>query len=198
MPLNNICRIVTALSIITFSSSLYAQFTKTGLSHCRRGERIQFSCRIGVKMVSLCGGGVAGPLKSLIYRYGTLGKIENEYIAHPDNTNRFFGSVAPANPGASISQVWFEKGEMRYLLTECIGGNCPRGGGLAVLRRDRVLMNVPCNNSEKDNFASFSNELVEFTSRVKTSRSATELLTIEEAGIYDVNELFPTRGDPRW
>ena len=198
MHLINSYRVLIFMGISALTGSIAAQSIIAVVTHCQPDERVQYSCRIGKKTVSLCGGGTAGALTSLIYRYGAIGKIENEFVARPETNNRFFGSVGPANPGASISQVWFDKGEVRYLLTECTGGNCPKGGGLAVLRHDRILTNTPCADSESDDLSLFSNDLVRFTSRVESSRSATELLIIQEVHAYDVNKLFPTKDGPRW
>jgi hypothetical protein len=172
---------MAVLAALSVSARVLAQPAGATGTHCRTDERVQFSCQIGSKTVSLCAEGKTGAITSLAYRYGLRGKIENEFVARPDNSNRFFGSVSPVHPGASVSQIWFDRGHVRYLLTECVGGRCPHGAGLAVLRGDRVLMNGHCVNSAENDLAWFSRDLVTFGSDAAGSRSATELLRIEDA-----------------
>ncbi len=165
------------------------------VSHCRADERVQFSCPIGAKLVSLCAAGKPGQpgtIASLSYRYGAPGQVENEFVATPGNNRRFFATVSPARPGASVNQLWFDRGDTRYLLTECVGGHCPQPGGLAVLRGDALLMNARCGASA---LAWFSRELVRFGADAEGSRSMTELLRIEDAD-NDLQKIYPGRGAP--
>ncbi len=159
-------------------------------SHCRSDERVQFSCPIGAKLVSLCAGGKAGAIASLSYRYGAPGHIENEFVAAPGNGRHFFATVSPARPGASVNQIWFDRGDTRYLLTECVGGSCPQPGGLGVLRGDALLMNARCGAGAQ---AWFSRELVSFGSDAADSRSLTDLLRIEDAD-NDLQKIYPGGG----
>ncbi len=176
MPSNKLCR--TAALLVILSLGAHAQGAPAPGTHCQAGESVRFSCRIGSKTVSLCAG---DKVAYLAYRYGLPGKIENEFIARPDNGNLFFGTVSPAAPGASVNQVWFDRGAVRYLLTECTGGNCPQQAGLAVLRGDRLLMNGRCARETGTDLAWFSRELVHFGSDAAGSRSSTDLLRIEDA-----------------
>ena len=150
-------------------------------TQCQAGETAYFSCTVGAKTASLCGRGQAAALQALTYRYGPAGKVELEFTARADNSQRFYATVSPLSPGASVSQVWFDRGELRYLLTECSGGNCAKNAGLAVLRGDRVLMNATCSSTAAGDLAFFSPELVRFGSGAADSRSASELLRIEDA-----------------
>ena len=150
-------------------------------THCQPGERVQFSCAVGAKTVSLCARGEPGAVVALAYRYGLPGKVENEFVARPDNRNRFSGTVSPARPGASVAQVWFDRGDTRYLLTECTGGNCAQRAGLAVLRGERLLMTAACGRVAENDLAWFARDLVKFGADAAGSRSATELLRIEDA-----------------
>ena len=181
---------------LIFSGSVFSQPTRT--THCLTDERVQFSCRIGTKLVSLCAGGEIGMTTSLSYRYGRIGKIENEFIARHDNNNRFYATAMPANPRAAVKQVWFNRGEIRYLLTECNGGSCPQQGGLAVLRGYRVLMNARCKDEKENDLAWFSSELVSFNLGEKWNvQSATPLLEIVKED-YHFDELFPSPPGVLW
>lgn len=153
------------------------------LSHCHSDERVEFSCRIGEKTVSLCAAGPEGHIDTLSYRYGVLGKVENEFTAKGDSPNHFFGTVMPARPGANVRQIWFDKGTVRYLLTQCVGGSCPYSSGLAVLRGERVLSKRVCQQPPpQQDSDTFKKELVSFGSNVGASHSNTPLL---ELGEYD-------------
>lgn len=198
MHLNKYYRVAALLATSTLSGSLFAQSAEKGLTHCYPDERVQFSCRIGAKTVSLCGGGTDGPLTSLAYRYGLMGKIEKEFVARPGNTLRFYGTEGPINPRARLQQVWFDQGNTRYLMTACTGGSCPQHAGLAVIRNyTHILMNVPCRFTYHD-FDSFSPELGLFSSHVENSQSATEMLIMEDVGGNDIPKLFPNKGGPMW
>ena len=153
----------------------------TGATLCQPGERVQFSCAVGAKTVSLCARGEAGTVVALAYRYGLPGKVENEFVARPGNRDRFSATVSPARPGASVAQVWFDRGDTRYLLTEGTGGNCAQRAGLAVRRGDRLLMNAACGRVAENDGAWFARDLVRFGADAAGSRSATDLLRIEDA-----------------
>ena len=90
------------LLVLASSGSIDAKLNFNAVTRCTTDERVQYSYQFGSKVVSLCGGGTVGPLTSLAYRYGEIGNVENEFVARPENTNRFFGTVSPANPGADL------------------------------------------------------------------------------------------------
>ena len=160
-------------------------------NHCKAPEQVAFSCQVGGKVASLCAGGPATAPATLSYRYGRPGKVENEFTARPDNRNRFYATSSPARPGASVNQVWFDRGDTRYVLTECVGGSCSRRGGLAVLRGEKILMNGSCAAAQSDE-AAFSREFVQFGSGAADSRSATPLLIIEDAD-NDIVRIYSQR-----
>ena len=151
------------------------------VSLCQPDEAVRFSCPIGRKLVSLCAAGKPGAPEALSYRYGAVRHVEKTFVASTDNGRRFYGTVSPARPGASVSQVWFDQGEMRYLLSACTGGSCAFHAGLAVLQGDRILMNARCDRAKGDDLAWFSSDLVRFGSGAADSASATSLLQIEDS-----------------
>ncbi len=150
------------------------------VSLCHPDEAVRFSCPIGRKLVSLCAAGKSGASESLSYRYGAARHIEKTFVASADNGRRFHGTVSPARPGASVSQVWFDLGEVRYLLSACTGGSCAFRAGLAVFQGDRILMNARCDRAGDGDLAWFSSDLVKFGSGAADSASATSLLLIED------------------
>jgi hypothetical protein len=183
---------------------------------CKATEQVAFSCQLGRKVVSLCtataSGAAAnsapttastaastaastvasGPPASLAYRYGVPHRIENEFVATPANGLRFLGTVEPLLPDAIVREVWFEKSGYRYLLTACVGGDCPYESGLAVTHGDKLLSASRCQFTQGFQGA-FSRNLADFGSDAKTSVSRTPLL---EIGDYanDVDKLYPAKG----
>ena len=140
---------------------------------------VAFSCPTATKIVSLCAKPEAGPAaKQLIYRYGTVKKVELEYVATADNGKRFGATVSPATPGASVHQLWFNRGDIRYLLTECVGGSCPHGAGVAVLNPEKVLMSARCVAGDTPSQAFFPRSLIEFGNGADDTRSRTELIVL--------------------
>ena len=179
-------------------SSTGANPSDAVITHCLPTERVQFSCRIGIKVVSLCAGGASENITSLSYRYGLIGKVENEFIALPGNKNRFYTTVMPANPRAAVKQIWFSRGELRYLLTECGGGSCPQEGGLAVLKGYQVVMNRKCEYERANNLGWFSGELVLFSLGENwTVQSFTPLLKVVKED-YHFDKLFPAKPGVLW
>lgn len=164
------------------------------VTHCRAGERVEFSCSLGKKTISLCASGMPGHIESLSYRYGAIGKVENEFTAQTGGRKHFYGTVMPARPGALVRQVWFDKGDFRYLVLQCVGGDCPFPSGLAVLRGDKVLSKRKCEQPPpRPDLDTFSRDLADFGSSVDDSHSNTPLL---ELGEYDnlLDEIFGGKG----
>ena len=150
-----------------------------GSSHCTAQEEVFFSCQVGKKIVSLCALRQDGEVTKLSYRYGVPRKIENEYIANMQNQHRFFASVVPLGPQATINQAWFVTGDTKYLLTECVGAACPHASGLTVFRRERMLSNARCAQGG-DGQPWFSSGVVKFGPEVDASKSTTRLLLLME------------------
>ena len=150
-------------------------------SLCQADESVAFSCATGSKLASLCASRKGDTLDALVYRFGAPGRIEKEFRASQDNQNRFSGFVSPANPRASVREIWFEQGPFTYLLTQCVGGDCAHPAGIAVLRDGKLKLNAYCAFDPKNDTAWFAPELVEFGSDLQDSKSKTNLLKLEEA-----------------
>jgi hypothetical protein len=158
------------------------------VTHCRADEKVFFSCVAGKKTVSLCGQQGADGLASLTYRFGLPGHVENEFSATAANGRTFLGTVEPDSPRAQVQEIWFDRGDIRYLLTTCLGGDCPYQGGLAVLKRGKVLTKSKCAGG--DAHATFSTDLVEFGDGTEQSRSHTPLLKIDDY-TNSIDQLYP-------
>ena len=178
MHSNRQARLTGLCFSLVMGAAAHAQAATAG--HCGAQEQVVFSCQVGAKTVSLCSVGHDAQIASLTYRYGRRGKVENEFIANADNGRRFFATASPLKPGASINQLWFDNGDTRFLVTECVGGRCPYQAGLAVLRGDELLMRQRCARSEPDT-AAFSRQIITFGSGSVDSRSQTPLIQIDDA-----------------
>jgi hypothetical protein len=161
------------------------------ISHCTVQEKIFFSCQVGKKVVSICALENSGEIDKLIYRYGFLGKIENEYVASVHNQHRFFGTAEPVAPRASVDQTWFVSGDVKYLLTACRGGDCDHTAGLTVFRRERILSNTRCAET-KDSQPWFAREVVYFGGDLDSSKSNTKLLILMEDD-NSLEKIYPSR-----
>lgn len=172
------------------------QPASTPTNHCLPEENVAFSCQVGPKLVSLCSRPTAGQISALAYRYGLPGAVENEYVATPGNAHRFFGTVSPLSPRAWISQVWFTRGDVKYLIMECVGGDCPASARLTVMQGDKIVSNKQCQRTADDR-AWFSPDLVKFGDSLEESRSNTVLLRLV-AEENPVERVFAEqlRGDP--
>ncbi len=158
---------------------------------------VAFSCPTATKIVSLCAKPESGPAaKQLTYRYGTAKKVELEYVATADNGKRFGATVSPAAPGTSVHQLWFNRGDIRYLLTECVGGSCPHGAGVVVLNPEKVLMSARCVAGDTPSQAVFSRSLIEFGNGADDTRLRTELIKIEDSD-NSLDRIYKTARPPR-
>jgi hypothetical protein len=158
-------------------------------THCHADEKAYFSCMAGKKTVSLCGDVSNGDITKLTYRYGALDKVELEFSASSASGPHFMATVEPDSPRAAIREVWFDRGSYRYLLHACQGGDCPYGGGLAVLRGERVLSNAKCQRGP-DAMDFFSRDLIEFGDGTEHSKSHTPLLEIGDVA-NPIDKLYP-------
>lgn len=182
---------------VLLMSMLFASAQASDVTLCRAGEAVAFSCASAGKTASLCAMPEAGPgAKALIYRYGTVGKVELEHVANEQNGQTFFATVSPATPGALVKQVWFNRGDVRYLLTECVGGACPYGAGIAVLKPDRVLMHRRCESNDLPDQAVFSRKLISFGDGLDDTRSFTHLIRLEDAD-NSLDVIYKSRRPPQ-
>lgn len=106
---------------------------------CEAGETPFFSCEIGAKRVSVCGGG-----SGAVYRYGTPGKVE---LASRSLTfaNRGYS-------GGGESQITAKNADYTYTVYDSTvrtsfgeGGNDPEfSSGLVIARGGRVVSSKMC------------------------------------------------------
>lgn len=163
-------------------------------THCEPHEAVQFSCRVRAKIVSLCATTRDGAIASVAYRYGRPGQVENQYEANLGNDHRFFATEMPASPGALVRQVWFDRGKTRYLITDCVGGECGRHAGLAVLQGRKLLSRQWC-DAATTSPARFVPSLVRFGTGSAGPVALTPLVLLQETD--NLLEVIYPGGAPR-
>ena len=107
---------------------------------CQAAEPVLFSCKVGTKMVSICGQGQG----SAVYRYGRPDRVELEA------TNLHF--VEHAFSGGGETQVYADTSAYRYIVYDRLvrtsfdnGQHDPQAeSGLVVLNGDRTVSSRRC------------------------------------------------------
>lgn len=156
---------------------------------CEAGQQVVFHCSLGAKAVSLCSAGEGDSISALEYRYGRPSHVELRWQATAANGRQFIASMVPLAPGANVRQLWFDNGGVRYLLSQCTGGNCPAAAGLAVLRGQRLLSRQVC-RATADDRAWFSPRLGRFGEDAASSQAGTPLLRFDDVD-NGVERLYP-------
>jgi len=116
-------------------------------SLCARGEEVIFSCGVGRKMVSVCGGRATAPHAQ--YRYGAPGSIE---LAFPGPGQSGLSYAREMYSGGGALQIRFSTGGYDYAVysrTIRTGfgrrGNNPQfSDGVMVMRGGRLVSNRAC------------------------------------------------------
>lgn len=177
----------TFIVLLLLSSCAYALESEEP-TRCRLDERTFFSCKIKGKTLSICASPVDQPFEALEYRFGLASKNELTYTATRANKNRFHAYVEPVSPGALVSQVWFDRGAFRYLVSQCVGGNCPKKGGLIVYKNNKPILSAACEGGFHEH-AWFDPKVIDFGSDFAESSSKTELVILEEIA-NDIESLY--------
>ena len=115
-------------------------------SLCARGEVVVFSCGIGRKMVSVCGGRTPAPHAQ--YRFGAPGDIE---LAFPGPGQSGLTWAREVYSGGGALQIGFSSGGYDYAVysrtvrTGFRGRNNPRfSDGVMVRQSGRLISNRSC------------------------------------------------------
>ena len=120
-------------------------------SLCAVGEQVIFSCGIGRKMVSVCGGRATAPHAQ--YRFGTPGNIE---LAFPGPGQSGLSYAREMYSGGGALQIRFATGGYDYAVYSRTvrtgfgrsGRNNPRfSDGVMIRRGGRLISNQACNTA---------------------------------------------------
>jgi hypothetical protein len=178
-----------ALALAGWVSAAAAEPASADL--CTPPQRVMFHCTLGAKSVSLCAGMEGERIASLAFRYGVPGQIEMSYTADAAQGRHFSATAGPLAPRASVRQLWFTHGDSTWLLSQCVGGDCPQSARLSVLQGERIVSNQRCLRSDDDR-AGFARALVRFGGDASESRSNTGLVVIEDVD-HGIERLYPAR-----
>ena len=137
-----------AVPLLILPEAVAAQAPTPRGSLCARGEEVIFSCGVGRKMVSVCGGRATAPHAQ--YRYGAPGNIELAFPGPADQSRLVYEREAYSGGGAL--QIRFTRGGYDYAVysrTIRTGfgrrGNNPRfSDGVMVMRGGRLVSNLAC------------------------------------------------------
>ena len=139
---------ILALPGATFGPAEAAQARTPRGSLCAVGEQVIFSCGVGRKMVSVCGGRATAPHAQ--YRFGTPGDIELAFPG-PGQSGLSYGREMYSGGGAL--QIRFSAGGYDYAVYSRTvrtgfgrdGRNNPRfSDGVMVRRGGRLISNRAC------------------------------------------------------
>ncbi len=152
-----------------------------GAQPCAPGEAPLYAGTVGRKSARVCATPAQPPYTRIEYRFGPPGTIELAYAADAANGQKFFASNQALMPRASLSHLWFVNGDTTYVITECIGGRCPHGGGIVVAKGRRIMarIKIPDGTFTADQTVDFLGE-----------RSATPLIEIRYPQGLDLPALF--------
>lgn len=116
-------------------------------SLCAVGEQVIFSCGVGRKMVSVCGGRATAPHAQ--YRFGTPGDIELAFPGPADQSQLTYARETYSGGGAL--RIIFTRGGYDYTVysrtvrTGFRGRNNPQiSDGVMVSRGGRLVSNMAC------------------------------------------------------
>lgn len=171
------------------SAAMAADLMPASTALCGPRQQAVFHCSLGAKSVSLCAVVEGQRVTTLDYRYGTRARLELTQQA--STAQPFKATQSQLAPGARARQVWFDRGGYTYLVSQCIGGDCPYSAGLAVLKGYEVVMNRRCVRTADDR-ASFAPELARFGRDAASSEAKTGLLVFDDVDL-GLERLYPTR-----
>ena len=148
---------------------------------CASGEATLYEGTTGRKGILVCATPAKPPYSKIEYRFGPADKAEMTFTADAASGRHFFATNEALQPRASLSHLWFVNGDTTYVITECIGGNCPHPGGIVVAKGKKIIARV------KAKEGSFSaDDAVDFLGE----KSKTPLIQIKYPDGIDVTKLF--------
>lgn len=169
-PLQVLALVLTAL----VSAPSWAQ-------KCAAGEATLYQGSTGKKGVLICATPAKPPYSKIEYRFGPADKAEMIYTADTASGRKFFASSEALQPRASLSHLWFANGDTTYVISQCVGGNCPHSGGIVVAKGKKIIARIKV---QGDGFT--ADDAVDFDGE----KSKTPLIQVKYPDGIDVTKLF--------
>jgi hypothetical protein len=182
---------VLLVLLLSCGPALASAAAPVAASLCRADEKTVMACSLKTRQAALCASPASAPFSALSYRYGRPGRVELEHRVRSGDAQLFGATVSPANPRALVHQVWFNRGSTRYVLTECVGGDCAHRAGLLVLGKRGVISRRACDTAHGQQPA-FARDVIQFGSDLGDSRSSTDLLRFEDTD-NSIEALYPPK-----
>ncbi len=148
---------------------------------CASSEATLYEGTTGKKGILVCATPAKPPYSKIEYRFGAAEKAEMTYTADAASGRKFFASSEALQPRASLSHLWFANGDTTYVITQCIGGNCPHSGGMVVAKGKKIIARI---KAKDGNFT--ADDAVDFDGE----KSKTPLIQIKYPDGIDVTKLF--------
>lgn len=148
---------------------------------CAASEATLYEGSTGKKGILVCATPAQPPYNKIEYRFGPADKAEMTYTADVASGRKFFASNEALQPRASLSHLWFVNGDTTYVITECIGGNCPHPGGILVAKGKKVIARIKAKEG-----AFSADAAVDFME----DKSKTPLIQIKYPDRLDLTTLF--------
>ena len=148
---------------------------------CAASEATLYEGTTGKKGILVCATPAKPPYSKIEYRFGPAEKAEMTYTADAASGRKFFASSEALQPRASLSHLWFTNGDTTYVITQCIGGNCPHSGGIVVAKGKKIIARI---KAKESNFT--ADDAVDFDAE----KSKTPLIQIKYPDGIDLPKLF--------
>jgi hypothetical protein len=148
---------------------------------CAASEATLYEGTTGKKGILVCATPAKAPYSKIEYRFGPAEKAEMTYTADAASGRKFFASSEALQPRASLSHLWFTNGDTTYVITQCIGGNCPHSGGMVVAKGKKIIARI---KAKEGTFT--ADDAVDFDGE----KSKTPLIQIKYPDGIDLPKLF--------
>ncbi len=148
---------------------------------CAANESTLYEGSTGKKGILVCATPAKPPYSKIEYRFGPAEKAEMTYTADAASGRKFFASNEALQPRASLSHLWFVNGDTTYVITECVGGNCPHSGGILVAKGKKIIARIKAKEG-----AFSADDAVDFMA----DKSKTSLIQIKYPDGLDLTKLF--------
>ncbi len=153
----------------------------TWAQKCAASETTLYEGSTGKKGILVCASPAKPPYSKIEYRFGPAEKAEMTYTADAAGGRKFFASSEALQPRASLSHLWFVNGDTTYVISQCIGGNCPHAGGIVVAKGKKIIARI---KAKEGSFT--ADDAVDF----EGEKSKTPLIQIKQPDGIDVTKLY--------
>lgn len=153
-----------SLAACSADDRAYMQAKDNG-AYCAAGENVLFACQASTAKITLCHTPRDGTKPEILSLQVTREGNPSQRImlrSHAGEERRFFATAMPLLPRAIVRQVWTDDGNHRYLVAQCVGGDCPFRAGYVSIFQGVVDSAAICSSSDDPTAGTFQHGIVEF------------------------------------